>query len=65
MKKNLILLLVVVALVALGAWYWSSSEEGSKLAEDSTAAISQDLDGVDLGDLESEFKDVQEALGTL
>ncbi len=65
MKKNLILLLVVAALIALGVWYWSSTEQVSPLPEDSTAAISQDLDGVDLGDLEGEFQDVEAALGTL
>ncbi|MEK7640600.1 MAG: hypothetical protein AAB389_01220 [Patescibacteria group bacterium] len=64
MKKNLILLLVVAALIALGAWYWSSAQKGA-LPEDSTAAISLDLDGVDLGNLEGEFADVEAALGTL
>ena len=54
-----------MALVALGAWYWGSAKKGVPPSEDSTAAITQDLDGVDLGDLESEFKDVEAALGTL
>ena len=66
MKKNLILLLVIAALVVLGVWYWGSAKkESAQLPADSTTAISQDLAGVDLGDFEGEFKDVEAALGTL
>ncbi len=66
MKKNLVLILVAVALVVLGFWYWNSvKEEGSPLPEDSTTAINQELKGVDLGDLDSEFKSIEAELGTL
>lgn len=67
MKKNLILLLVIAALVVLGVWYLGSAKKETvqQAPEDSTIAINQDLNGVDLGDLESEFKDVEQALGTL
>lgn len=66
MKKNLVLILVAVALVVLGFWYWNSvKEEAAPLPEDSTTAINQGLDGVDLGDLDKEFQDVEAALGTL
>lgn len=34
-------------------------------ADDQTSAINEDLEGVDLGDLEQEFKDIDEDLNTL
>lgn len=66
MKKNLVLILVAVALIVLGFWYWNSAKDGaSPLPVDNTTAINQELDGVDLGDLDKEFQDIDAALGTL
>ena len=66
MKKNLVLILVAVALVVLGFWYWNSvKEETSPLPEDGTAAINKELEGVDLGDLDKEFQDIEAGLNQL
>ncbi|MDO8467065.1 MAG: hypothetical protein Q7S83_02905 [bacterium] len=66
MKKNLVLILVAVALIVLGFWYWNSvKEEAAPLSDDNSSAINAELNGVDLGDLDAEFKDIEAELGTL
>lgn len=65
MKKNLVLILVAVALIVLGFWYWNSAKEQGVPADDTTASINKELGGVDLGDLDSELKDIEADLSTL
>lgn len=65
MKK--LTILIVLAAVALVVWLvWSSVGQTPVIAPaDSTQAITQDLDGIDLGDLDKEFQDIEEGLNQL
>lgn len=66
MKKNLILILIAAALIVAGFWYWNSvKEEVAPVADDSSASINEDMENVELGDLESEFTEIDAELSTL
>lgn len=64
--KKVLMLLVLVAVVALGVWLFRSSPEVAKeSATDTTASINEQLGNVDLGDLDKEFQSVDSDLNTL
>lgn len=72
MKKGLIIaLLVIVVLVAVylllsqKGYVPAVPEVGAPRADDTTVAINQQLDGVDLGNLEQEFQDIDQELNNL
>ena len=72
---------VVVVLVGLGIWYWQSQEKeivapsvnipalpetiSPIMKEDSTSAINQELNSVDVGDLDKEFQTIDADLNSL
>lgn len=66
MNKTLIAIIVLAAVVILGFWLMGPAEAPSDTAEaDTTAAINQSLNSVDLGDLDKEFQDVTAELNNL
>ncbi|MEK7590464.1 MAG: hypothetical protein AAB454_02010 [Patescibacteria group bacterium] len=61
MKKLIlivILILIVVGLVVL-------LQKQTQKEADTTSAISQDLEGIDVGELDQEFQDIDSVLETL
>lgn len=78
-KKYFVVLIigVVVILVGLGIWYWQSQEEEivapsaaiptapATVKEDSTSAINQELNSIDVGDLDKEFQAIDSDLNSL
>lgn len=80
-KKNWIVLIIVLVLIVIGVWVWQlgsgpvdeeavdeeALEEGvpAELGEDMTSDIEDQLEGIDLGDLESEFEDIDAGLEEL
>jgi len=76
MNKNvLIIILIVVVLVILGVVLLrpgtpvtaptTGEVPGVQLAPDSTGAINQELESVDLGDLDAEFQSIDSDLNSL
>ncbi len=65
MKK--LTILIVLAVIALAIWLvWSSVGQTPAVApSDSPEAIAQELNGIDLGDLDKEFQDVEAGLNQL
>lgn len=61
MNKNIIILVIIIALVALGAWAWnpSPSEKNAPITspttEDTTAAITNDLSGIEVTSSDADF----------
>ena len=82
-QKNLIVLIIGVAvvLVGLGVWYWQAQKEEIiapsadistvpevaplTAKEDSTSAINQELNSVDIGNLDKEFQAIDTDLNSL
>ncbi len=75
-KKYPIVLIIgaVVVLIGLGIWYWQIQTTTIPTApatapltveEDSTSAIDQELDSVDIGDLDKEFQAIDADLNSL
>lgn len=64
MKKTLIIAVVVVIILALGVWWWfhgapataptaeEPSAPGSGVGNDTTSAISRDLEEINIGDID-------------
>lgn len=76
MNKNvLIIILVVVVLVILGVIFFrpgtpvtaptTGETPGATLSPDSTGAINQELESVDLGNLDAEFQSIDSDLNSL
>ncbi len=70
MNKNLIVLVVLIVLVAFGAWFWNSSyyqpnTATSPATEDTTAAINNDLSTINVETGDQDFKDIDADLQTL
>ena len=69
MNKNTIIAIIVLGILALaGVWWFQSSKGPSPASEqpsDTTGAILQDADALDLGDLDKEFQDIDRDLQTL
>ena len=72
MKKTIILLIVVIILAFLMYWWFGRTpvEEAltgdeALLEEDATSEILENLEGIDLGDLDSEFQDIDMELDQL
>ena len=64
-KKTLLIIIIIAAIALLGFLLSGSPAVKPAPAEDSTAAITKDLEGVDLGDLDKEFQDVNADLNSL
>jgi flagellar basal body-associated protein FliL len=74
-----IVLVIVVIVVLAGVWYWARKSivrpvptppptkpvEKVTPKEDSTAAINQELEGIEILDLEGEFKEIDQDLNSL
>ena len=78
MKKNIVILIIILVVLVLGFWFLSSrtnapsglEEEGQpnglgELDVQSDAVINQDLDSVDLGDLNEDFDSINQDLNNL
>ena len=66
LNKKSLLIIVVVAAVVLVFWWWSSrqaSEQAEVLLD--TTDISQDLNALDVNNLDSELKDIDQNLNSL
>lgn len=76
-KKSLVIIIIgaIVVLAALGIWYWkiqtpsvpekTSAPQQSVKKEDSTSAIDQELNSIDIGDLNAEFQTIDTDLNSL
>lgn len=74
-KIYIIVGLVIVMFVGVGAWLWLAPAKPQAVipspspvampAQDSTAAIFNDLNAVNFGDVDQEFKDVDADLNAL
>ena len=71
MNKNLIILVVIIVLIALGVWYWNSSlyhpstTATAPTTEDTTTAIDSDLSNINVESGDQDFKDIDTDLQTL
>ncbi len=81
MNKNIIIIaIIILILLAIGIGFWFFSKpavspsapiipvgvkEESKINGDATAAINQELNSADLGDLDAEFNDIDAELKNL
>lgn len=79
MNKNIIIIAIIVlvlAVIGIGFWFFSKSDvsplapiipvgEESKINGDTTAAIEQELNDANLGDLDAEFNDIDAELKNL
>jgi FtsZ-interacting cell division protein ZipA len=76
MKKTLIIILAII-IVAILVWYWWSSSSSAPQQQetsptvqnpapnDTTSAINKELEGIDLGDLDREFQNIDSDLNSL
>lgn len=72
MKKTL-WIIVIVVLIVVGYWFWQFRQgPGAGLPqlpqvsnEDTAAQINQDLDQINLGDIDAEFKNIDVDLNNL
>ncbi len=65
-KKNLVLAIVVVVLVAIGIWYVAGyKKEAAVVPADNSGAIVSDLNSIDIGDINNELSDVNAAVNGL
>lgn len=63
-NKNLYIIIAIVAAVALMFWLWSSKQASIKAPSD-VSDINQDLEGLDINDQDSEFKQIDKELDVL
>lgn len=64
MKKLYIIIAIVVAAALVGFWWWSSRQSAVEAPLD-TSDINQDLEGLDVDNLDAEFKQIDQDLDTL
>lgn len=62
--KKLLILIAIALLIILGIWLLGTRQP-QPVAEDSTAAIAQELESISVDGLEEEFKDIDADLLTL
>jgi len=76
MNTKILIALVVIVLALLGVIYFSAEKAGYQSvndvggndqtpAEDSTAAINSEIENIDLGDVDAEFKQIDQDLNSL
>lgn len=74
--NKIIWIIVIIAVIAVGYWLWNSKWDQPGVEsvlpqlpevseEDSTAAIQQDLEQIDLGDIEGQFQNIDAELNNL
>lgn len=76
-KKSSVIIIIgaIVVLAVLGIWYWkiqtppvsekTNEPQQSVKKEDSTSAIDQELNSIDIGDLNAEFQTIDSDLNSL
>lgn len=67
-KKTYILIAAVAIILIAGFVWWNSArveQEPVMQESDTVETIQQDLDAIDIGDVDTEFKDVDETLKAL
>lgn len=75
-KNKFIVIVIVIVIIAVFAWWYFSNNQNSSMEESvdigvteesqfTPEAINQDLDSVDAGDLDQEFKDIDADLNNL
>lgn len=68
MNQKLLIAIIVIILIAAGLWYWQSNRSSApteSTGDDTSAAISQELGTVDIGDLDKEFQTIDADLNSL
>ena len=76
MNKNLIIVIVIGLLVVAGLLFWmmqatnesvesNLQPEGEPIITDSTTSINESIEGVDVGDLDGEFEEIDADLNSL
>lgn len=68
MNTKLLIIVVIVILAAAGIWWWQAytpTQPVEAPPDDTSAAISQELGTVDLGNLDAEFQQIDADLNTL
>jgi len=70
MNRNIIIAAIIIILVLVGFWLWSrqaAAPDQSKIAPtgDTTSTINSDLQNIDIGDLDQEFKGIDTDLQSL
>lgn len=60
---KIIITIIIIVIVALAIWWWQSQEK--PVEGDTTEAISEQLESLDLGDLGSEFQAIDAELNNL
>lgn len=63
-KKLYIIIAIIVAAALVGFWWWSSRQSVVEAPLD-TSDINQDLEGLDVNNLDAEFKQIDQDLDTL
>lgn len=76
--KKIIILIIIIVLVALGVKYYLANQAGEEITgldeknqekavvvEDTTAAITEGLEEINLGDLDAEFQEIDADLNSL
>lgn len=68
-KKTYMIIVGVVLILIIGFMWWNSTRveqeptlQNGAQSVDTTEAIQQELDGIAIGDVDAEFKDVDEEL---
>lgn len=65
MQKKLAVVLIIAALLFIGFWTWQKSKAPVEVAPDTTTAINEELESLDVADLENEFQAIDVDLNTL
>lgn len=63
MTKKLYIIIAIVIVVALVGWWWSSRQAVQTPFD--TSNINQELEDLDVGDINTEFKQIDQELDTL
>jgi len=66
-----LILVLIVLVILVGVWYWWSRKTvppqptPPSTKEDSTLTINQELEGIDIGNLDKEFQEIDQDLNSL
>lgn len=60
------IIIVVVIVAAVAWWFWSSTRGPAEgLSDDSITSIDEQLESIDLGDLDNEFRELDSEIDSL